>query len=199
MKLLVASSNQGKVNEFAGLLGNLPIELLGLKDIPAVPDVEETGATFEDNAVLKACEYAIHSGLWTLADDSGLEVEGLGGRPGVLSARYGGENTPFSEKIEMLLGELKDAGSRSRHARFVCVIAIADDQGRIKYSAEGRCEGAIANSPRGENGFGYDPIFVPEGFQQTFGELSGDIKGQISHRARASAKIIRYLRHFTGD
>jgi XTP/dITP diphosphohydrolase len=195
MKLLVASSNQGKIAEFAGLLEHLPFELLGLRDIIAVPDVEETGATFEENAVLKAREYAVHSGIWTLADDSGLEVEALGGRPGVHSARYGGENTSFREKIGMLLDELAKAANPSRRARFVSVIAIADGQGRIRYVAEG----TITDGPRGENGFGYDPVFIPEGFAQTFGELSGDVKRQISHRARASAKIIQYLRDFTGD
>jgi XTP/dITP diphosphohydrolase len=199
MKLLVASSNQGKVSEFATLLSELSFTLLGLKDVPDRPDVEETGTTFEENAVLKAREYAAHSGYWTLADDSGLEVDALEGRPGVLSARFGGEGTSFAEKIDLLLGELAGAENRSRSARFVCVIAIANERGEIQYCAEGRCEGTIADGPRGRKGFGYDPIFVPDGFQETFGELSGDIKGQISHRARATAKIIRYLRDFTGD
>jgi len=199
MKLLIASSNRGKVSEFAALFEKLPFELIGLQDIPDPPEVEETGATFEENAVLKAREYALHTGLLTLADDSGLEIEALGGRPGILSARYGGENTSFGEKIERLLGELSKAQGSSRRARFVSVIAIADAHGEIKFCAEGRCEGMIADSPRGENGFGYDPIFVPEGFELSFGELSDDIKGQISHRARASAEIIRFFHAFTGD
>jgi XTP/dITP diphosphohydrolase len=198
MKLLVATNNQGKVKEFSGLLADLRIELAGLKDMGIDTEVEETGATFEENAILKARGYASDARIWTLADDSGLEVEALGGRPGVLSARYGGEDTGFDRKIGMLLDEIASTGDPHRRARFVCSLAVADDRGEIKYLAEGTCSGRIAPGPRGDNGFGYDPIFVPEGFTQTFGELPREVKGRISHRALASAKIIRYFRDFTG-
>lgn len=197
MKLLIATGNEGKIKEFAEFLGDLPVDLVGLRDVAIYNEVEETGSTFEENAVLKARGYAAISGVWTLADDSGLEVEALGNRPGVLSARYGGEHTPFDRKIEMLLDEMVATGDAGRRARFVCAIAVADSRGDIQYVAKGECKGAIAQKPKGENGFGYDPIFVPEGFTQTFGELSGEVKGQISHRALATAKIIEYFRDFT--
>lgn len=198
MNLLVASGNRGKIKEFADLLDDLPVSLIGLKDAEIETGVDETGSTFEENAVLKARGYSAEAGVWTLADDSGLEVEALNGRPGVLSARYGGENTPFDRRIEMLLDELAATGDVQRRARFVCVIAVADPGGEIKYVATGECIGSIAKFPRGSNGFGYDPVFVPYGFTQTFGELSAEVKRQISHRAIASAKIIEYFRDFTG-
>ena len=198
MKLLVATNNAGKVREFAGLLSGLPVQFLSLSDAGDLAEVEETGATFEENAILKARGYAIQSGMWALADDSGLEIEALGNRPGVLSARYGGQGTSFDKKIEMLLKELAATGDALRRARFVSAIAVADAGGEIKYVAEGTVSGNITAAPRGSNGFGYDPIFVPDGFEQTFGELSDGIKGQISHRSRASAKIIRFLSGFIG-
>jgi XTP/dITP diphosphohydrolase len=198
MKLLVGTNNAGKVREFADLLSGLPVRLLGLSDAGVLAEVEETGATFEENAILKARGYAMQSGMWALADDSGLEIEALGNRPGVLSARYGGEGAGFDKKMEMLLAELAAVGDTDRRARFVSAIAVADDAGEIKHVATGTVEGYIARFPRGSNGFGYDPIFVPEGFDQTFGELSGDIKRKISHRSRASAKIIRFLSGFIG-
>lgn len=198
MELLVATNNAGKVRELAALLSGLPFRLLSLGEIADVTGVEETGATFEENAILKARGYAVQSGMWALADDSGLEIEALGNRPGVLSARYGGEGTGFDKKMEMLLAEVDAAGSDDRRARFVSVIAVADETGEIKHVATGTVEGSIAPSPRGTNGFGYDPIFVPDGFEYTFGELSDEIKGQISHRSRASAKIIRFLSGFIG-
>lgn len=198
MKLLIATNNAGKVREFAGLLSDLPVQLLSLSEAGDLVEVEETGTTFEDNAILKARGYAMQSGMWALADDSGLEIEALGNRPGVLSARYGGEGTSFDTKIVMLLEELAATGDALGRARFVSAIAIADALGEIKYVAEGTVSGNITREPRGSNGFGYDPIFVPDGFEQTFGELSDDIKGQISHRSRASAKIIRFLSGFIG-
>lgn len=199
MELLVATNNAGKVAEFAELLRDLPVTLRGFKDLAGVTEVEETGATFEKNAVLKARGYALQAGMWALADDSGLEIEALGGRPGVLSARYAGEGTGFDEKIRLLLGELAETGDNNRRARFVCVIALADERGIVKYLAEGVCPGRIALAPSGMNGFGYDPIFIPDEFEQTFGELSSETKEEISHRALASVKIIRFLRDFIGD
>lgn len=172
----------------------MPIVLRDLNEFPGVSEVEETGATFAENAILKAKGYAAQTGFWTLADDSGLEVEVLGGAPGVFSARYAGENATDADKIAKLLGELR--GANNMRARFACAMAISDETGEIKFLSEGVCDGKITVTPRGINGFGYDPIFVPDGFDETFGELSGDVKQQISHRARAMEKIIQYLRLF---
>ena len=197
MKLVVGTNNAGKIRELNELLTDLPVEVSGLNDFENVRDVEETGATFADNAILKATDYARQTGFWALSDDSGLEVEALGGAPGVYSARYAGENAGDAERIDKLLKELAETGDRARRARFVCVMAVADEKGEIRFLAEGVCEGKIALAPGGSNGFGYDPVFVPDGFTETFGELSSTVKRQISHRARAIKKIIRFFRDFT--
>jgi XTP/dITP diphosphohydrolase len=199
MKLVVGTYNAGKINELNELLADLPIEIFGLDKFENIADVEETGETFAENAILKANSYARQTGFWALSDDSGLEVEALGGAPGVYSARYAGKNASDAERIEKLLEELAETGDESRRARFVCAMAVGDEVGQIKFLAEGVCEGKIAQNPKGANGFGYDPIFVPEGFEQTFGELSSTVKGEISHRARAIKKIIRFLRNFTAN
>lgn len=193
-QILIATKNVGKVRELEKLLENSSFNLRSLNEFPDVADVEETGATFAENAVLKAREYSQKTNLWALADDSGLEVDVLGGVPGVFSARYAGENASDSEKIGKLLNELEEKDNRS--ARFVCVMALANESGEIIHLAEGICDGEIALSVSGTNGFGYDPVFIPEGFGQTFGELSADIKHEISHRARAIREIIRFLRVF---
>lgn len=195
-QILAATGNPGKIKELKELLADLPVELLNLKDFPGVREVEETGSTFAENAALKAKGYARQTGLYALADDSGLEVSALGGAPGVYSARYAGENAGEREKIEKLLEEISGAKSDNRSARFVCAMAIAAPDGEIIFLAEERCEGAIAFAARGANGFGYDPVFIPSGFDKTFGELPDEIKRKISHRALASIKIIRYLRDF---
>lgn len=184
-ELLIATSNKGKIVELQSLLASLPLRLRNLMEFSGIRDVEETGTTFADNAILKAGAYAGQTGLWTLADDSGLEVDALGGAPGVFSARYGGAGATDAERIERLLKELSQAASRQRRARFVSVIAIADPQGQVANLSTGKCEGSIAHAPRGTNGFGYDPVFIPDGFQQTFGELPQEIKESISHRALA--------------
>ncbi len=195
LELLVATSNPGKIRELEGLLHELPIALKGLREFPQLADVEETGATFAENAILKARAYALETGLYALSDDSGLAVDALGGAPGVYSARYGGPNANDADRIGKLLKELEPAGDRA--AQFVCVMALAAPTGEIVRLEEGVCRGAIARAPRGTNGFGYDPVFVPEGFRETFGELSADIKRQISHRALAANKIMAFLRNFT--
>lgn len=196
MEIVIGTKNTGKIKELADILADSPVTLRSLNDFANVSEPEETGADFIENAVLKAREYARQTGLWALADDSGLEVEALGNAPGVFSARYAGKNATNEERIAKLLGELNKTHDERRLARFVCAMAIADDCGEIRFVAEGVCGGRITNAPRGTNGFGYDPIFVPDGFSETFGELSDDVKREISHRARASAKIIAYLRHF---
>jgi XTP/dITP diphosphohydrolase len=175
------------------------VRLRGLNDFPHAIEPEETGATFAENAAIKARSYALQTNLWALADDSGLEVEALNNAPGVFSARYAGLNAADTEKIKKLLKELGNTKNKARHARFVCAMAIADETGEIKFTAEGVCLGKIAVKAAGTSGFGYDPIFIPDGFSETFGELPGDIKQQISHRARATSEIIQYLRGIYGS
>ena len=196
MQILLATGNPGKVRELKALTAGLPFDVIGLDLFPTVDEVDETGTAFAENARLKASGYARQCGVHTLADDSGLEVAALGGRPGVFSARYGGEGTRYDVKIRTLLEEIERSNSRDRSARFVSHIAFADPQGEVLFEAEGVCEGSIAVDARGTNGFGYDPIFVPAGFDETFGELTDEVKSAISHRARAIAKIMRYLRDF---
>jgi len=195
-ELIIATKNVGKIKELEELLANLPVRLRSLNDFPNVIEPEETGATFAENARLKAEFYASQTELWALADDSGLEVEALHGAPGVYSARYAGENATDAEKIEKLLKETNETNDKNSRARFVCAMAVADETGAIKFVAEGVCDGRIARAASGDGGFGYDPVFIPDGFTATFGELSGDIKRQISHRARATFEIIQYLRRF---
>ena len=195
-ELLIATNNAGKVRELASLLAGVPIRLKNLAGLDGICEIEETGSTFRENAEIKAAGYAMQSGVWSLADDSGLEVAALGGAPGVYSNRYAGEGASDAAKMRKILDQLAAVPDAARDARFVCAMSIADDTGKIVFTAEGSCPGTLANQPRGTNGFGYDPIFVPDGFDRTFGELSGDIKQQISHRARAIKEIIRYLHGF---
>lgn len=197
-KILIATGNRGKIAEIRVLLGTVPVDFHNLADFPDIAEVDETGSTFTENAELKAAGYAKATGLWSIADDSGLEIEALGGRPGVFSARYGGDHLNFPGKMKLVLDEMQDSGKPNRDARFVCVMSIADDKGRILSSAEGECRGRIASEPRGKGGFGYDPIFIPDGFERTFGELPDIVKAQISHRSRAAEKIMRYLLDFIG-
>jgi len=194
-QLIVATHNLGKLAELRSLLAELPLDLVGLSNFENVTEVEETGSTFIDNARLKAVGYARQTGSFALADDSGLEIDALGGRPGVLSARYGGD-VGFDKKMQMLLSEMADSINSFRGAHFVCAIAIAAPDGRILHTTEGICPGIIAAEPRGNGGFGYDPIFIPAGFEETFGELSGSVKQKISHRARAFEQIMPFLRDF---
>jgi XTP/dITP diphosphohydrolase len=197
VNILVATGNPGKLKELDDLLSGMPHEVVSLAAFPDIPEVPETGDTFAENARLKAVEYARLTGLAALADDSGLAVDALGGRPGVLSARYGGADLAFPEKIRKLLDEIALLGAEERGARFVCAMAFADAGGNILFETEGVCEGRIAHAPRGSKGFGFDPIFIPEGYEETFGELDLEIKQKISHRARAFNEIIPFLRHFS--
>lgn len=197
MQILVGTNNAGKVRELKSLLADMTIELHSLDEFENIIEPEETGETFAENADLKAVYYSEKTGLATLADDSGLEVAALNGAPGVYSARYGGKDSSHAEKIVKLLEELENLKSQDRSARFVCVISLTNEKGEVIFRAEGVCDGKIANEPRGENGFGYDPVFIPEGFDETFGELSGEVKSNLSHRGKAIEKIIRFLRDFT--
>lgn len=195
-RLLLATTNPGKVRELAAMVSVIGIAVAGLDSIGPYDEIEETGSTFEENARLKASGYARRSGLWTIADDSGLEIAALEGRPGVHSARYGGMELNFAEKMRSVLKELDAAASNDRSARFVCSIALADPNGEIVHTAEGECAGSIARTPRGNNGFGYDPIFIPDSFSMTFGELSDAEKRDLSHRGRAFSRIMPILRGF---
>ncbi len=176
----------------------LPFRSQTLSDFSGIVEPEETGATFAENAALKARYYALQTGVWALADDSGLEVEALNNAPGIFSARYAGANADDGEKIVKLLAEVIETGDENRRARFVCAMAVADETGAVRFAAEGFCAGKIAPEAVGQNGFGYDPIFIPDGFSQTFGQLTNDIKQQISHRKRAIYEIIQQLRRFYG-
>ena len=182
MKLVIATRNKHKLQELRALLAGWPVELRSALDFPGVPEVAEDGDTFEANAIKKAAALAQAAGLWTLADDSGLEVDALGGEPGVRSARYAGEPSDDAANNRKLLAELD--GVSNRRARFRCVVALASPSGAAQ-TAEGRCEGHLLLSPRGGGGFGYDPLFVPDGYDLTFAELDPAIKNRISHRARA--------------
>jgi XTP/dITP diphosphohydrolase len=197
-RLLIASGNKGKLREFEHLLRPLQVALPPLSDFTHVTEPAETGTTFAANAELKASYYAVQTGEWSIADDSGLEIDLLDGRPGVLSARYGGINTPYSQKMQLVLNELSEARKDARGAQFVSVIALADPSGQIRFTAEGICRGSIADAPRGDNGFGYDPIFEPIGFDRTFGEMSDVEKRFLSHRGKASIEFIRKMSDFTG-
>jgi XTP/dITP diphosphohydrolase len=184
-RLLIATRNPGKLAELRRLVGRrLRLELVAM---PAgAPEVEETGSTFVENARLKAGTIAAWSGEWTLADDSGLEVDALGGAPGVHSSRYAGADASDAERIAKLLEALRDVPRERRTARFRCVIAFAAPDGRT-WTVEGACEGVIVSEPRGENGFGYDPVFLLPELGRTMAELTAEEKNRVSHRGRAFA------------
>jgi len=185
MRLLIATTNPGKVREYAALFAGLSCDLVSLADAGINHDVDETGATYAENALLKAREYAADSGLLTLADDSGLEVDALDGRPGVHSARYAPDSPT---RIQKLLNEMKNVPDKQRRARFQCVIALAWPAGRTE-TTQGSCEGWIAHKPRGANGFGFDPVFYMPEHNATMAELPESFKNTISHRAHAAQKM----------
>ena len=188
--LLLATRNQNKTREFAQVLCS-KFTLRDLTSVRDPPEIRETGRTFEDNAVIKAIAISkIFPHEMVIADDSGLEVDVLNGAPGIFSARYGGENASDLRNVEKLLLELQ--GTTERSARFCCVIALAKN-GKLITTLAGEVAGTITKSPRGENGFGYDPIFIPEGFEETFAELPPETKNAISHRAKAVAELVRYF------
>lgn len=187
MRLLIATGNRHKLGEIMAILRVPHLELIGLSDLPPLDPVEEDGDTFEANAIKKAATLARVTGLWTLADDSGLETDALGGEPGVRSARYAGLPSDDAANNRKLLGRL--AGVRDRRARFRCVMALSDPTGSAR-TVCGVCEGTLLDATRGERGFGYDPLFVPDGMNLTFAEIDPDVKNRISHRARALARAV---------
>ena len=190
MKLLVATTNAGKVREIAGILEGLPLELVTLEAFPALAEPEETGSTFAENARLKALYYHHATGLPSVADDSGLEIAALDNAPGVHSARW--EGSDYAVKFRKIYELLDARGARGSAARFVCRLALAD-KGRIVFEAEGVIEGRIADEPRGEHGFGYDPIFFYPPLGRTSAELELHEKAEVSHRGKAFRKLRRYL------
>ena len=191
-KLLIATRNKGKMRELRQLLSGAPYEIASLDDLGIADEIEETGATFEENAALKAEGYSLLSGLLTLADDSGLEVDALGGAPGVRSARYAGADASDSDRVSLLLKNLEGTLADDRSARFRCVIAISAPGERTRLYS-GVCEGRIAAEPRGDNGFGYDPIFDFPELGMTMAELPSERKNALSHRARAAKKAAAAL------
>jgi XTP/dITP diphosphohydrolase len=191
-RLLLATNNPGKVAEFRLLLESCGWELVTPAELGLKLEVEESGATYNENASRKALHYAQASGLVALADDSGLEVDALGGRPGVLSARYAGPDRTDEERVQTLLEELQDVPDEQRSARFRAVIAVATPDGRVE-TVEGQVEGRIARAPRGENGFGYDPVFLLPDRGLTTAELPSEEKHAVSHRGVAARKARRIL------
>ena len=191
-KLLIATRNSGKMRELRQLLGGAPHEIASLDDLGIADEIEETGATFEENAALKAEGYSQLSGLLTLADDSGLEVDALGGAPGVRSARYAGADASDADRVSLLLKNLEGTRADDRTARFRCVIAISAPGERTRIYS-GVCEGRIAAEPRGDNGFGYDPVFDFPELGMTMAELPSERKNAVSHRARAAKKAAAAL------
>lgn len=187
-ELIIATKNAGKAKEFQQFFAQLHIRVKSLLDFDDLPDVEETGTTFAENARLKAETIAELLDMPVLADDSGLEIDALQGRPGIYSARYAGEDKDDEANIRKVLEEMQSVPMEKRTARFVCVLALAE-KGKETVITEGYCEGKIALHPAGENGFGYDPIFIPEGYTNTLAELNPSVKQEISHRRHAMDQL----------
>ncbi len=194
MRLLVATTNRGKVREIETILAGLDVELVTLARWPQVPPPEETGSTFGENARLKALYYAKATGELTVAEDSGLEIDALGGAPGVESARYGGPDTTYPEKFAMIYDALRGAGAATSTARFVCAAVVAKG-GTVLFETRGAVEGRIAPSPRGTDGFGYDPIFFYPPFGRTLAEI-GARKTEVSHRGQAFRAVRAFLENY---
>lgn len=193
MKIAAATSNRHKIAEIRQILGAHGIEVLGADEAGGMPEVIEDGRTFRENAIKKAIGGAKALGCMVLADDSGLEVAALGGAPGVFSARYAGEGGNDGRNVAKLLANLRGVADRS--ARFVCVIAVALPDGAILGTAEGQVRGRIAESPAGHGGFGYDPVFIPDGYDRSFGELPPEVKNHLSHRANALSEALATIFH----
>lgn len=191
--LLLGTRNPGKIYEIKLILADLGLAFSSLQEFPSVAVAEENADTYAENAIAKAQFYARATGMVALADDSGLEVEALGGAPGVISARYAGEDASDADRRNLLLSELERTRNENRRARFVCAVAVANPDGSVLNVSHGICEGSIAFAARGSSGFGYDPLFVPDGYIETFAELPDTIKNQISHRARALMRLRSFL------
>jgi XTP/dITP diphosphohydrolase len=196
-RILLATRNKHKIEEIKTILSDLPLQVLTLNDFPDVPPLKEEGTTFQENSLQKAQTVYEHSKILALADDSGLEVFYLNGRPGVVSARYAGEGATDEANNQKLLSQMMGVARRRRRAQFRAVLTLLGD--RTVETTEGICSGMLAESPRGTNGFGYDPIFLPDGFSRTYAELTAAEKNTISHRAKALAAMKDVLRrHLKG-
>ncbi|MBF0589457.1 MAG: XTP/dITP diphosphatase [Magnetococcales bacterium] len=191
--MVLATKNKKKVEEIQRVLAGLPVTLLTIADFPDMPDVVEDGDTFEANAVKKGVEIARHTGCMALADDSGLVVDALDGAPGVYSARFAGPDADDLANSEKLLRDLEAVPEEKRSARFVCVLALVDAQGKV-HTFEGKSEGTIGWTPKGVNGFGYDPLFYPQGHRRTFAEMSNQEKDERSHRGFALVEFARFMK-----
>lgn len=192
MKFFLASGNAHKVTEFKAILSKFGIEICTPKDLNIDFDVEETGTTFPENAKIKAKAGFELSGLPTIADDSGLSIDALNGEPGVYSARYAGIGATDKQKIERVLSKL--GNNKNRKAKFVCAISFYSAD--FNFTVQGECHGNIANKVKGENGFGYDPIFIPDGFDKSFAQITADEKNSISHRGRALIKFTEEIKKY---
>ncbi len=193
--LIVATRNRGKLKEIQELLKDLPLEIKSLADYHGLPNIIEDGKTFRANALKKALTISSHTGALVLGEDSGIEVAALENRPGVYSARYAGQEASDQDNNEKMLCELKGVPLKKRGARYRCVAALTDGKTVIA-TVSGSCPGSIALKPQGGNGFGYDPLFIPSGYQQTFGQLDPSIKAEISHRAKAMKKVRQVLQDY---
>ncbi|MQG76068.1 MAG: XTP/dITP diphosphatase [SAR202 cluster bacterium] len=197
-KLLLATGNPGKARELAELLRGVPFEMVSLRDLNLPTEIDEPADTFEGNAIIKAESYARMSGLLTLADDSGLEIDALNGQPGVHSKRFAGEDATDEGRVQIVLQRLEDVPREQRTARYRCVLAIARPDGDT-VTCEGICSGIIGHEVRGSGGFGYDPVFYLPEFDKTVAELSLEEKNQISHRARAAKQAVELLKGLTNS
>jgi len=187
-EVVIATRNAGKLREIKEILAPLNLKILSLKDFSGISEITEDGSSFAQNAAKKAREVARQTGRLAIADDSGLAVDALRGRPGIFSSRYAGEKSTDEEKYQKLLEEMRGIPEQKRHAAFICAIAIATPQGRVEL-LEGKCGGQIALAPRGEHGFGYDPVFFLPELGKTMAELDPEVKNRVSHRARALEKL----------
>jgi XTP/dITP diphosphohydrolase len=189
LEIIIATKNLGKVKEIKDILDNSNIKILTKKDFPQLPKIDEDGKTFQENALKKACKISEYTGKVCLADDSGLEIDYLEGKPGIYSSRWGNND---EERINKVLNLLKNVPENKRNAKFVCVLVLAFPDGR-KYMVKEECPGKISFIPRGKYGFGYDPIFLIPEYNQTFAELGDKIKNQISHRGKALRRMIKII------
>ena len=192
MEILIATTNHGKLREVSRILEGIPIGLKTLADFPGIAIPEETGSTFSENARLKALHYTNATGMLTMAEDSGFEVDALNGEPGIHSARYLREHATYEERFDDIYRRMRDSASAPRSARFVCALAAAQGT-HVLFETEAKVEGLLADAPAGPNGFGYDPIFFYPPYGRTFGEVSDEHKTEVSHRGQAVRAFRSYL------
>jgi XTP/dITP diphosphohydrolase len=196
--ILVATTNPGKLREIVRILDGIPVQLKTLADFSGIPVADETGRTFADNARQKALHYASLTGMVTLAEDSGFEIDALNGDPGIFSARYLGEDASYPERFADIYRRIRESGTDDRTARFVCAVALANGR-ELMFEATRRVEGELADAPAGPNGFGYDPVFLFPPYGRTFGEVSDEDKTAVSHRGQAMRAVREFLKNGSGS